>query len=53
MCHRRGLVRADQVNFWRDDLLYAYLRNLYDYFYGDRKEPPESPDDVPPPGYEA
>ncbi|WP_435848169.1 hypothetical protein [Streptomyces decoyicus] len=40
-----------RVNFWRDDLLYAYLQDLYDYFYGDRKEPPESPDDVPPPGY--
>ncbi|MEU6326379.1 hypothetical protein ABZ851_03655 [Streptomyces sp. NPDC047049] len=40
-----------RVNFWRDDLLYAYLQDLYDYFYGDRKEPPEAPDDVPPPGY--
>ncbi|MGI5258762.1 hypothetical protein [Streptomyces angustmyceticus] len=41
-----------RVNFWRDDLLYVYLRELYDYFYGGREEPPESPDDVPPLGYE-
>ncbi|MEU9116264.1 hypothetical protein AB0D04_32020 [Streptomyces sp. NPDC048483] len=43
--------KLTSVNFWRDDLLYAYLQELYDYFYGDRKEPPEEPDEVPPPGY--
>ncbi|MFF4950923.1 hypothetical protein ACWC2K_25460 [Streptomyces chattanoogensis] len=41
-----------RVNFWTEDLLYAYLQQLYDYFYGDRKEPPEEPAEVPPPGYE-
>ncbi|KPC62947.1 hypothetical protein [Streptomyces chattanoogensis] len=39
------------VRFWGDDHLYAYLQDLYDYIYGDRKEPPESPDDAPPLGY--
>ncbi|AJT66041.2 hypothetical protein T261_4388 [Streptomyces lydicus] len=43
--------KLTSANFWRDDLLYAYLQDLYDYFYGDRKEPPESPDDTPPPGW--
>ncbi|MET7796217.1 hypothetical protein [Streptomyces decoyicus] len=38
------------VSFWEDDRLYAYLQDLYSYFYGDRQEPPEAPDpDAPPP----
>jgi len=28
------------VSFWEEDHLYGYLQDLYDYFYGDRKEPP-------------
>ncbi|MFH8569068.1 hypothetical protein [Streptomyces sp. NPDC017993] len=32
------------VSFWEDDRLYAYLKDLYDYFFGDRKEPPVAPD---------
>ncbi|WP_406477678.1 hypothetical protein [Streptomyces platensis] len=32
------------VGFWEDDRLYAYLQDLYDYFYGDRAEPPQAPD---------
>ncbi|MFI0711057.1 hypothetical protein [Streptomyces inhibens] len=38
------------VSFWEDDRLYAYLQDLCDYFYGDRKEPPVAPDpEAPPP----
>lgn len=38
------------VPFWEADRLYAYLQDLYDYFYGDRKEPPVAPDpEAPPP----
>ncbi|MFF9782065.1 MULTISPECIES: hypothetical protein [Streptomyces] len=38
------------VFFYEDDRLYAYLQDLYDYFYGDRKEPPVAPDpEAPPP----
>ncbi|MFG2862665.1 hypothetical protein [Streptomyces sioyaensis] len=38
------------VSFWEDDCLYAHLQDLYDYFYGDRKEPPVAPDpEAPPP----
>ncbi|MEU9116261.1 hypothetical protein AB0D04_32005 [Streptomyces sp. NPDC048483] len=37
------------VSFWADDRLYAYLRDLYDYFYGDWKEPPVAPDPKAPP----
>lgn len=37
-CHMTG------VSFWEDDRLYAYLQDLYGYFYGDRKEPPVAPD---------
>ncbi|MET7796215.1 hypothetical protein [Streptomyces decoyicus] len=38
------------VSFWEDDRLYAYLQDLYDHFYGERKEPPVAPDpEAPPP----
>ncbi|ARF56200.1 hypothetical protein [Streptomyces gilvosporeus] len=38
------------VFFYEEDALYAYLQDLYDYFYGDRKEPPVAPDpEAPPP----
>lgn len=38
------------VSFWEDERLYAYLQDLYDYFFGDRKEPPVAPDpEAPPP----
>ncbi|GAA5611446.1 hypothetical protein Spla01_02594 [Streptomyces platensis] len=38
------------VSFWEDDRLYSYLKDLYDYFYGDREEPPVAPDaEAPPP----
>ncbi|MGW1379598.1 hypothetical protein ACWD6P_35765 [Streptomyces sp. NPDC002446] len=32
------------VGFWEDERLYAYLQDLYDYFFGDREEPPQAPD---------
>jgi hypothetical protein len=32
------------VAFWDDAHLYAYLQDLYDYFYGERSEPPVAPD---------
>ncbi|MFJ6751308.1 MULTISPECIES: hypothetical protein [unclassified Streptomyces] len=32
------------VSFWENDRLYVYLQDLYDYFYGDRKQPPVAPD---------
>jgi hypothetical protein len=32
------------VAFWDDAHLYAYLQDLYDYFYGERAEPPVAPD---------
>ncbi|WP_257980160.1 hypothetical protein [Streptomyces sp. CB02959] len=38
------------VFFYEEDRLYAYLQDLYDYFYADRKEPPVAPDpEAPPP----
>ncbi|MFJ5799613.1 hypothetical protein [Streptomyces decoyicus] len=37
------------VPFWEDDRLYAYLQDLYDSFYGDRKEPPVAPGPEAPP----
>ncbi|MFG2862664.1 hypothetical protein [Streptomyces sioyaensis] len=38
------------VFFYEEDRLCAYLQDLYDYFYGDRKEPPVAPDpEAPPP----
>ncbi|MFE1174338.1 hypothetical protein [Streptomyces sp. NPDC058773] len=41
------------VSFWEDDRLYAYLQDLYSYFYGDRQEPPQAPDpeETPPEKY--
>ncbi|MFF4698904.1 hypothetical protein [Streptomyces chattanoogensis] len=43
-------ARMTGVSFWEDDRLYAYLQDLYDYFYGDREEPPVAPDpEAPPP----
>ncbi|WP_354641498.1 hypothetical protein [Kitasatospora camelliae] len=32
------------VAFLDDAHLYAYLQDLHDYFYGDRKKPPVAPD---------
>lgn len=44
--------QLNHVFFYEDDRLYAYLQDLYDYFYGDRQEPPEAPDpEAPPPDW--
>ncbi|MEU9485431.1 hypothetical protein AB0D83_17440 [Streptomyces decoyicus] len=45
-------AQLNHVFFYEDDRLYAYLQDLYDYFYGDRQEPPEAPDpEAPPPAW--
>ncbi|WP_441247021.1 hypothetical protein [Kitasatospora sp. McL0602] len=46
-------ARLTEVSFWEDDRLYGYLQGLYDYFYGDREDPPVPPDpeEIPPEKY--